>query len=240
MTSDFDRYKNKYFSVLGDSVSTFEGCSIPREAAFYDTGNKLASEVITVSDTWWGCVIERLSGKLLVNNSWSGSTVCCSSLCEVESYGCSDWRTSSLDRNGVRPDVIIVFMGLNDWTCGYRPGNAECCECDDCEVFFVAYRIMLKKLRQNYPEAEIWCITLPYVGSDSVYPDFLRGYGKFNIEEYCDTIRSCAQKSGCRLIDLYDSRCSYDTTDGIHPNKKGMEEIANCVLASIGCRLLEK
>ena len=28
-------YKNKHFSVLGDSISTLEGYSIPEEAAYY-------------------------------------------------------------------------------------------------------------------------------------------------------------------------------------------------------------
>ena len=30
-------YKNKLFSVLGDSVSTLEGYSVPESAVYYDT-----------------------------------------------------------------------------------------------------------------------------------------------------------------------------------------------------------
>ena len=58
-------YQNKYFSILGDSISTLEGYSQPREAAFYSGERKLKSGVFTPSDTWWGQVIERLGGQLL-------------------------------------------------------------------------------------------------------------------------------------------------------------------------------
>ena len=68
-------YKEKKFSILGDSISTLQGYSEPDYAAFYDTAHKLKSGVLTPSDTWWGIVIERLDGELLVNNSISGSTV---------------------------------------------------------------------------------------------------------------------------------------------------------------------
>ena len=76
-------YKNKYFSILGDSISTFEGISEPKDAAYYNTSRKMSSGIITLSDTWWGQVVEGLKGKLLVNNSWSGSTVCWHPLYQV-------------------------------------------------------------------------------------------------------------------------------------------------------------
>ena len=72
---DISKYKDKNFSILGDSISTFEGVSIPKNASYYDLGRKLSSGVTTVINTWWGCVLERLDAKLLVNNSISGSTV---------------------------------------------------------------------------------------------------------------------------------------------------------------------
>ena len=71
-----DRYQNKYFSILGDSMSTLEGYSQPRHAAFYDTARKFESGVLRPSDTWWGMVIEHFGGRLLVNHSVSGSMVC--------------------------------------------------------------------------------------------------------------------------------------------------------------------
>lgn len=47
-------YKNKYFSILGDSISTFEHYSEPDYAAYYDVSHKLEADVLTMYDTWWG------------------------------------------------------------------------------------------------------------------------------------------------------------------------------------------
>jgi len=222
-------YKNKYFSILGDSISTFEGISEPKEAVYYDTTRKLASGIVTVSDTWWGQVVERLGGKLLVNNSWSGSTVCWNSLYQVPSYGCSDERTASLGKNGIEPDVIIVFMGTNDWGHGFQVVSSKHVKGDEhnCAIFSNAYQTMLKKLRANYPKTEIWCMTLP-ISCCSVKErfEFSYYYGGRHISEYCDAIKEIAQQYNCRVIDLYNCNVYYDTVDGFHPNISGMKVIA--------------
>ena len=156
-------YTNKYFSILGDSISTLEGYSEPKGAEFYELSYKLASGVFTLSDTWWGQVIDRLGGKLLRNNSISGSTVCWHPSYEIPSYGCSDERTSSLGKEGLNPDVIMVFLGVNDWGAGLpiRSHNTLQAETENPADFLSAYQKMLQKLKRNYPNAEIWCLTLP-------------------------------------------------------------------------------
>lgn len=61
-------------------------------------------------------VIDFFDGELLVNNSWSGSRV--TKLVGNEGLfpsGCSDERTSALHINSVKPDVIIIYLGINDW-----------------------------------------------------------------------------------------------------------------------------
>ena len=163
-------YKNKFFSILGDSVSTLEGYSEPEFAAFYDTAQKLATDVLTPLDTWWGQVIDRLGGELLVNNSFSGSTVCRHPRHEIPSYACSDERTSALDRSGVMPDVIMVYMGTNDWGCGTAIRQEEDCSRvkDLSGLFFTAYESMLEKLQKNYPHAEIWCMSFYTTTAPSV------------------------------------------------------------------------
>lgn len=236
MNNDKNVYKDKYFSILGDSISTFEGFSQPREAAFYDLSKKLQSNIITVADTWWGCVIDRLGGKTLVNNSWSGSTVSKSPLYQVQSYGCSSQRTAALSENVTLPNVIIVFMGINDWGAGIKIDETDGVmrDTDDCEFFSPAYQIMLKKLKNNYPQAEIWCMTLPF-GSffNGKRLDFSCDNRKVNIAKYCEAIRVSAQKQGCRVIDLYKNECVYGSLDGFHPDCGGMQSIADCVLSCL-------
>ena len=228
------KYKNKKFAVLGDSISTLEGISIPEEAAFYEGIHKLEADVLAVSDTWWGRVIDSLGGVLLVNNSISGSMVSKHPDCMIESYGCSDERTSSLSRSGEAPDVIMVFMGLNDWGYGVKLESMNKGEDGDLSVFSVAYGTMLEKLKSNYPDSEIWCFTLP-VSTCTRKTNFSFPYlkGGRHIAEYCGVIRFCAKKNKCRVIELYRPNAPCDTIDGFHPNSDGMKTIADSVIGQL-------
>ena len=218
-------YEQKYFSVLGDSISTLRGYSIPEDAAFYTHSNCLETGVFIPSDTWWGQVIERLGGKLMVNDSFSGSTVCKHPQYEVPSYACSTERTSDLGKYGCTPDVIMIFMGINDWGRG-TPIASE--SEDDLSRFSCAYEKMLKRLKEHYPEAELWCLTLPVsTCSESKAFRFPYSYGGIHIEEYSECIRSCVRKNNVRLIELYDPEKPYDTVDGFHPTARGMQTLAH-------------
>ena len=225
--------KTKLFSILGDSVSTLEGYSVPEYAAFYDTPRKLQASIFVPKDTWWGQVISALNGELLVNNSFSGSTVCWNSRYEIPSYGCSEERTSCLGKEDLSPDVIMVFMGMNDWGKGVRvlPGVGEE---HDLTVFSVAYRQMICQLKKNYPRAEVWCFTLPvsaYICAETY--SFPYCYGGIHIEEYCNAICACAKEYGCRVIDLYGAVKSYDTIDDFHPSAHGMRTLAKATLEQL-------
>ena len=232
-----NKYQNKLFSILGDSISTLSGYSIPDYATYYDISRGLYAQVITPDDTWWGQVINRLGGELLVNNSFSGSTVCWDSRYEIQSYGCSDERTSGLDDNGKMPDVIMIFIGINDFGKGTKI-TAEKDGSEDLSVFSVAYAKMLEQLRYNYPNAELWCFTFPLSTCKS-RENFVFPYcrGGIHIEQYCDAIRDairkCALQNKCRIIDLYASNVTYDTVDGFHPNAEGMKTIADAVLEQL-------
>ena len=228
-----NRYKNKYFSILGDSISTFEGVSLPKEGAFYDTFKKLSANVLTVADTWWGQVIDALGGRLLVNNSISGSTVTWHKDYEYQSYGCSDERTSALGDESQVPDVIIVYLGTNDWGHGIKIVS-ESDEKEDLSFFECAYLTMLKKIKSNYPKAEIWCCTLStsYCSRSKSF-EFPYYSGGRHLFEFCESIRKIAKLEDCRLIELYKNAKPYDTIDGFHPNNEGMKNIANNFLANI-------
>lgn len=101
-----------------------------------------------MNDTWWGKVIEFFGGELLVNNSWSGSCVTGSNATLFPS-GCSDERTSCLHINSVKPDVIIIYLGFNDWANGVvLDGTHFLEESLDLSYFVCAYNKMLEKSPQ--------------------------------------------------------------------------------------------
>lgn len=228
-----DRYFGKQFSILGDSISTLDGFNPNGYKVFYADDNCVKSGVVDAKDTWWDKVIGFFGGELLVNNSWSGSRV--TKLKDREQLfpsGCSDERTAALHINDTKPDVIIVYLGTNDWAFGAKTGNeTRILDEDNNELFDEAYDSMLKKLKTNYPESEIFCCTLceTYI---SQRPDFKfpHKYAGTHIEEYNEIIRDVVRCNGCRLIDLYAYKMAYDSIDGSHPTNVGMSTIATMVI----------
>ena len=60
----------KNVMIFGDSYSTYEKY-IPEG---YDTYYPCL-DVRSVEETWWSKLVNAIDGKLLENNSWSGSTI---------------------------------------------------------------------------------------------------------------------------------------------------------------------
>lgn len=227
-------YEGKLFSILGDSISTLEGYSVPKYAEFYEGFRKIEAGIFVSGDTWWGQVINALGGTLLVNNSFSGSTVIDIPAFLVSSSSCSDERTSSLHRGDNMPDVIMVFMGTNDWGSGVKLKPENESEEGNLGIFSCAYESMLEKLSKNYPSAELWCFTLP-ISQSKRYPqfEFPYKYGGKHIRKYCDVIRECASRCGARIIELYNYGEPHDTIDYFHPSREGMVTISNKILEQI-------
>jgi len=212
-----NRYKGKYFSVLGDSMSTLQGVSQPEGAEFYALGRKREFGVFTQEDTWWGMVIDALGGRLLVCDAFSGSTVTRDPLYEYPSYGCSNERTGSLHRFDALPDVIMVLLGANDR--GMRVAAAG--ESTQLWAFEPAYGAMVQKLKNNYPRAEIWCLSIPTAQSArAMSPD-----------PYSAAIKRLSQELDCRFIDLTADAARYSSPDDLHPDRAGMERLAGVILA---------
>ena len=112
-------YKGKKVSVLGDSISTFEGLSDnssinsslkDHKSDYYPSYDETVDEF---TETYWGRLIADLDMSLCVDNGWSGTHVVGSnSRNHVDS---APERANQLHRNdGTKPDVIIFYMGTND------------------------------------------------------------------------------------------------------------------------------
>ena len=191
-----------------------------------------------MQDTWWGKVIDFFGGELLVNNSWSGSRV--TRLPNNDSLfpsGCSDERTDSLHINSVKPAVIIIYLGTNDWAFGADKFYVDNVLDDvfHCVSFDFAYSQMLLKIKRNYPDAEIWCCTLntTFISANPSFK-FPYKYGGTHIEEYNQIIKETVDMNNCKIIDLYSYHIPYDSIDGSHPNADGMNTLATLMIKQIG------
>ncbi len=220
-------YNGKLLSILGDSISTFEGMVPEGYPSFYKRDNGDISGVYTVGDTWWGRVLAKTGAKLLVNNSWSGSCVCMEPEAESISYGCGDHRTSSLGRDGLAPDHIIIYMGTNDRGIGFQYRSVDK---QDLSVLENAYGAMLDKIKKNYPNATVWCCDLPKISctrNREIEPYF---HQNVIIDQmYSELFSRLAAERGYRTIDLSSVRC--DTIDGLHPTAEGMRVLADKIIS---------
>lgn len=103
------KYMN--ISVLGDSLSTYEGFNPPDYDVFYNRNNIILNGLKSPYDTWWDIVINTLGASLCVNNSFSGSRV---SGERFPAANCFD-RITNLKTKDKNPDVIFVYLGFNDF-----------------------------------------------------------------------------------------------------------------------------
>ena len=236
-------------SILGDSISTYEGFNPEGYAVFYDKRVQLLNGLDSVYDTWWAKVNQSLKAYLCVNNSYSGSTV---SGVEFPSAG-SDVRCSGLHTPLHQPDLILIYLGFNDFGRGvrvFRKGafvkkrrwalsSAYHSFFDndnpatrrnqavfyktkkDPSVFCDAYACMLEKLQTNYPHADIVCGTLVKTAMKDSDWVFPERFSGVPFDEYNDAIRIACEKAGCRLADMDKLNTRLETLDGSHPTAQG-------------------
>ena len=240
--------KDKYFSIMGDSISTFEGY-IP--SGYNNAYNGIYGGVTVVEDTWWYKTILALQGKLGVCNAGGSSTVAGDSNYKMS----SDARANRLGflLNGVytRPDIIIIEGGINDFT-AFPVGTYDCkspIPAYPCIDFKSAYACMLNKIKIEYPLAEIYCCTL-FVGGKTTFSFPVTNKFGDSLEDYNNAIRDVAALFGAKVIDFstcgltYYSNSKYTANDGrpyedLHPNVNGMSLLANECIKTIepGCNV---
>lgn len=220
-------------AVLGDSYSTFEGHMSPRiNANWYFSENSpyrnKTNDVVSVDQTWWQLLVKQLGGTLVVNNSYSGSTVAFrgySRQQELPEDGHSlrrgeyaDFSPRSFITRAVNladsagaADVILVFGATNDsWANTpvgtYQWGNWSH---EDLFTFRPAMARLCHDLKELYPTSRVVFMI----------NDGLR-------EEIVESIHKVAEYYSMESVDLH----GIDKQSG-HPSQAGMRTIANQMAA---------
>ena len=211
--------KKLKFSIFGDSISTYDGISnsasynaVLENQPVYYKSDRLAAE-----STWWHQVIEGMKGELCVNNSYSGGRV---------TQDHTPKRAANLHNLAEeKPDVILIYYGINDYN--NMVGR----------VFFAeAYDGMLKIMKQNYPDAKIYCCTLNAIKNSNTGTTLEQNGAGVTIERYNSIIKETAEKNGVEVIDLYSQigqQLYQYTFDNIHPNEEGMKMMSDVILARL-------
>ena len=227
----------KTLSILGDSISAYKGYIPDGYEAYYDGET---AGVLSVEQMWWSIVAGELGYRISTVNAWSGSRV--ATIENPESAMCMD-RTGQLAENGI-PDVIIILGGVNDFLRVTPLGNWENQAEPGSETFRQAYAMMLEKIRANYPDADVWCCTLPVWEWDGEPDDPETSGGQTKVD-FDEAIRIIAGDFDCGVIELdhfgitrenlqlYVGDYIEKTGTGLHPNAAGQELIARKIIQAL-------
>lgn len=221
----------KKLSILGDSISSFAGYIPDGNVSFFPN-----AFITDVSQTWWKKLLRLSEGtiELLVDNAWSGSRV--STTDGEDAAGVT--RSTQLHSGNVKPDIIINYIGINDFDYKVDIGTYDFKSTlpTSTDTFSEAYVVMLQNETENYPDAKIYCCTLPYnTRNDGTMP---RTNTKSYLSEYNEVIRKASELFGAELIKLdriglNANNHTHYLGDGLHPKPAGMNLIANKIYKAI-------
>lgn len=215
-------YRGKVFSFLGDSVTTYSGYIPSGNETYYPSG-----DVNSVDKTWWRKLLNAFGATLGINNSWSGSRVTTTN--GETSAGCMT-RCQNLGT----PNVIIVFMGCNDFNNNVELGDyhGETALPSDTTKFTEAYAIMLNKILTAYPTAEVYVCTLPQCErtNPTGFPE-INGNG-VSLKQYNEAIIELALAFGVNIVDMNKSGLTYQNMPTYNPNQLHPNALGHSVMAN--------
>jgi len=204
--------------ILGDSYSTFEGEIPDGYRWFYDSVPTRNTDLTKLSQTWWRIVLDATGAELLLNSSFSGSTVCNTGY-EGEDASETSFVTrldrlineGFFDKN--RVDTVFVFGGTNDSWAGSPTGENKYSDWNEKDLYcaFPAFSYMIKRLTDVVDSENIIVILNDELSSE------IAGSYKETLQHY-----------NVRYISLWE----IDKTDG-HPGVLGMKQIALQILENL-------
>lgn len=229
----------KKISIIGDSISTYNGYNPSGYATHYPRSN-----IDSVEKTWWYSLCEETGAELLVNASWSGSYVTGDSTSTSNAIAsCSDKRISDIAKDGKTPDIVLCYIGINDFgqnvhrELGEYTGITKIPENGTIETLSEAYGLMLYKILSTYPNARVYACSLLETnytnwdtGENGVFPTI--NNNGVSVSTFNERIETIAKNLGAGFIDLHSCGITYwnlstYTHDGLHPNMAGAKLIKN-------------
>ena len=152
--------------IFGDSYSTFENFIPNGYAAYYSENERPETDVIKVEQTWWHQVVKNAALNLILNNSWSGSTIGYTGYNNVDCSKSSSfiYRLKQLIENGFfvenKIDTVFVFGGTNDSWSNAPLGEIKYSGWEEKDLFSVlpAVCYFLNLLKETLPQTKIYCL----------------------------------------------------------------------------------
>lgn len=227
--------KKTKIGILGDSISSYDGyIETGYNSAYYPKG-----DIESVNQMWWYIVAEALGAT-------DGIMVSAISQSAFFDYGEAMYppvyTTSRIERlgSGGAPDLIFVNAGTNDAFTAqttdvvYEESISDLENLPNSTVKGIA--LTIRKLQNAYPSAKIVMLIPKQVKLSSMET----GYDIERVSKIADDIKAYAEMYGAwKVIDLrkcginQDNVASYCEDGIIHPNCKGMKEMAAYILQEL-------
>ena len=210
------------FVIFGDSYSTHKDYIPEGYRFFYCDGGRSPEEPWTdmkVGETWWGRLMAKTDARLVLNNSWSGSTIGYTGYdgdCSTSSSFI--YRYRQLQASGFfkenRIDTIFVFGGTNDSWSEAPLGSVQLGDWEESDLFRVLPAIcyFMDRLKRDHPNKRLVFIANCDIKSEIV-----------------DCMRDAALRLGVELVEL----SGIDKVSR-HPTPLGMKQIAEQVIEALG------
>ena len=205
--------------ILGDSYSTFEGHIPSGYAPYYRIGGQDGPDVTKVEETWWHMLMKETGANLVMNNSWSGSTICYRGYdnADVSETYSFIYRLNRLEKDGFFEqndvDTLFIFGGTNDDWIGVELGEEKYDEATKDELFCIRPAIctISRRAREILPNAKIYHV-------------LNTGFKK----ELYDCFENAGKRYDVKVIKLE----NIDKEWG-HPTVKGMTQIKDQILNNL-------
>lgn len=208
----------KNFMIFGDSYSTFYGYIPEHYAAYYWQDPEPCHGLNRVEQTWWHQIMRETNSNMVMNDSWSGSTVGYTGYegenTEVNSFIA---RLEKYIANGFfedkNIDTLFIFGGTNDHWCGAQVGELQFDGFEKADLYRVlpAVCYMIKRSKEALPDAKIYWLINTELG-----------------EAIPEGIKSACRHYGIEFIDFE----HIEKIDG-HPTPNGMNEIKDSIMKYI-------
>jgi len=209
--------------ILGDSYSTFTGTIPEGYGSWYSPVPKPETDVTKAEQIWHQRLLRQVRGRVLMNDSWSGSTVCCTGYDGKDFSHCAFIHRLDgyLERGFFRDnriDTLFILGATNDSWSDAPLGELRYENWSREDLFQVlpAIGYLTRRLSESFPDTR-----LLYIINDELKEEITQGIltacGHFRIPTL--QLRDIHKLAG-------------------HPTVAGMQQIADQVAAYLQSTLV--
>lgn len=158
--------------IFGDSYSTFTN-HIPDGYKSWYAPTASYTDVNDVKETWWRQLVDRTYSSLLLNSSYSGSTICHTGYDGADVADTSFvgrmtalFAQADFEKEGV--NTVIIYGGLNDYWANAPFGELkyEDFTAEDLYSVYPAFTYLLSTIKHDLPSARILVIIEELLGQE--------------------------------------------------------------------------